>query len=71
MNNLWRRIIVAIVLALAVCGMHWTAAAGTWYEIHGYHSGPGQERNTNLIISLCLVSHLLQVNYAPLISTSA
>jgi hypothetical protein len=54
-----------------VCGMHWTAAAGTWYEIHGYHSGPGQERNTNLIISLCLVSHLLQVNYAPLISTSA
>ncbi|KAI4665173.1 uncharacterized protein J4E88_010621 [Alternaria novae-zelandiae] len=54
MNNVWRRIIVAIVLALAVCGMHWTAAAGTWYEIRGYHDGPGQERNTNLIISLCL-----------------
>ncbi|KNG43967.1 mhyt domain-containing signaling protein [Stemphylium lycopersici] len=54
MNNIWRRIVVAFVLALAVCGMHWTAAAGTWYEIRGYHDGPGQERNTNLIISLCL-----------------
>ncbi|KAG9384879.1 hypothetical protein A1F94_004426 [Pyrenophora tritici-repentis] len=54
MNNIWRRIIVALFLAAAVCGMHWTAAAGTWYEIRGYHSGPGQERNINLIISLCL-----------------
>lgn len=46
--------IVACFLALAVSGMHWTAAAGTWYEIRGYHLGPGQERNVNLIISLCL-----------------
>lgn len=56
MNNIWRRIVVACFLALAVSGMHWTAAAGTWYEIRGYHGGPGQERNINLIISLCLVS---------------
>lgn len=56
MNNIWRRIIVACFLAIAVSGMHWTAAAGTWYEIKGYHHGPGQERNTNLIVSLCLVS---------------
>ncbi|KAI4906675.1 hypothetical protein J4E90_010363 [Alternaria incomplexa] len=67
MNNVWRRIIVAVVLALAVCGMHWTAAAGTWYEIRGYHDGPGQERNTNLIISLCLVSHPLYERSASLI----
>ncbi|KAH7094571.1 hypothetical protein FB567DRAFT_585938 [Paraphoma chrysanthemicola] len=53
-NFIWRRIIVACFLALAVSGMHWTAAAGTWYEIRGYHEGHGQERNINLIIALCL-----------------
>lgn len=59
MNNLYRRIVVALFLALAVSGMHWIAAAGTWYEIRGYHIGPGQERNVNLIISICLVSALV------------
>ncbi|KAF1940966.1 hypothetical protein EJ02DRAFT_378836 [Clathrospora elynae] len=54
MNTLWRRTVVALVLALAVSGMHWTAAAGTWYEVRGYHTGSGTERNINLIISLCL-----------------
>ncbi|KAF2848039.1 hypothetical protein T440DRAFT_455405 [Plenodomus tracheiphilus IPT5] len=54
MDNIWRRIVVACFLAIAVSGMHWTAAAGTRYEIRGYHRGPGQERNVNLIISLCL-----------------
>ncbi|KAF1833361.1 hypothetical protein BDW02DRAFT_383881 [Decorospora gaudefroyi] len=54
MNNIWRRIVVALFLAVAVSGMHWTAAAGTWYEIRGYHTGSGAERNINLIISLCL-----------------
>ncbi|RMZ66248.1 mhyt domain signaling [Pyrenophora seminiperda CCB06] len=39
MNNIWRRIVVALFLAAA---------------IRGYHSGPGKERNINLIISLCL-----------------
>jgi NO-binding membrane sensor protein with MHYT domain len=55
-NYIWRRIVVACFLAVAVSGMHWTAAAGTWYEVRGYHTGPGQERNINLIIALCLVS---------------
>lgn len=59
MNNIWRRIVVACFLALAVSGMHWTAAAGTWYEITGYHQGPGQARNINLIIALCLVGAYL------------
>ncbi|CAO2658621.1 Nn.00g063440.m01.CDS01 [Neocucurbitaria sp. VM-36] len=54
MNNIWRRVVVACFLALAVSGMHWTAAAGTLYEIRGYHEGPGREKNINLIISLCL-----------------
>jgi NO-binding membrane sensor protein with MHYT domain len=58
-NFIWRRIVVACFLALAVSGMHWTAAAGTWYEIRGYHEGPGQERNINLIIALCLVKFIV------------
>ncbi|KAL5396242.1 hypothetical protein PMIN02_003393 [Paraphaeosphaeria minitans] len=54
MNNIWRRIIVAGFLAVTVCGMHWTAAAGTHYEIRGYHQGSGSARNTNIIIAVCL-----------------
>lgn len=54
---IWRRVVVACFLALAVSGMHWTAAAGTWYELKGYHEGgSGNQRNINLIIALCLVS---------------
>ncbi|KAH8730220.1 hypothetical protein GQ44DRAFT_645379 [Phaeosphaeriaceae sp. PMI808] len=53
-NFIWRRVVVACFLALAVSGMHWTAAAGTWYEIRGYHQGPGRQRNVTLIIALCL-----------------
>ncbi|PVH94644.1 hypothetical protein DM02DRAFT_660874 [Periconia macrospinosa] len=54
MNNLWRRLFVACFLALAVSGMHYTAAAGTAYELTGYHSGFGQARNINLIIAVCM-----------------
>ncbi|KAJ4294391.1 hypothetical protein N0V90_008081 [Kalmusia sp. IMI 367209] len=54
MNNIWRRAIVACFLAVAVCGMHWTAAAGTAYELRGYHTGSGQARNINVIIAVCL-----------------
>jgi NO-binding membrane sensor protein with MHYT domain len=54
-NNIWRRFIIACVLALAVSGMHWTAAGGTSYELRGYHAGPGQARNVNLIIAVCMV----------------
>lgn len=61
-NFIWRRCVVACFLALAVSGMHWTAAAGTWYELKGYHQGPGQQRNINLIIALCLVSWHLDLN---------
>ncbi|KAL1655313.1 hypothetical protein SLS61_002200 [Didymella pomorum] len=54
LNNIFRRCFVACFLALAVSGMHWTGAAGTWYEVQGYHEGSGQERNVTLIIALCL-----------------
>ena len=55
LNNIFRRVIVACFLALAVSGMHWTGAAGTRYEVRGYHDRSGQERNVTLIIALCLV----------------
>lgn len=55
MNVIWRRVIVACFLAVAVCGMHWTAAAGTSYEIRGYHPGSSSARNINVIIAICLV----------------
>ncbi|KAJ4330980.1 hypothetical protein N0V87_009530 [Didymella glomerata] len=54
LNNIFRRCLVVCFLALAVSGMHWTGAAGTWYEVRGYHEGSGQERNVTLIIALCL-----------------
>lgn len=59
MNNIWRRLLVACFLAVAVSGMHWTAAAGTVYELRGYHGGSGQARNVNLIIAVCLVSRYI------------
>lgn len=55
MNTLWRRTIVSCFLAVAVSGMHWTAAAGTVYELRGYHKGSINARNVNLIIAVCLV----------------
>ncbi|KAF1928782.1 uncharacterized protein M421DRAFT_62624 [Didymella exigua CBS 183.55] len=54
LNNIFRRCVVACFLALAVSGMHWTGAAGTWYEVRGYHEGSRQERNITLTIALCL-----------------
>lgn len=47
-----------IMSSFLAAGMHWTAAAGTFYELRGYHdnSSTGQQKNVNLIIALCLVS---------------
>ena len=61
LNNIFRRAVVACFLALAVSGMHWTGAVGTWYEVRGYHDGSGQERNITLIIALCLVRILCSI----------
>ncbi|KAF2635994.1 hypothetical protein P280DRAFT_534249 [Massarina eburnea CBS 473.64] len=64
MDNIWRRLLVACFLAVAVSGMHWTAAAGTAYEITGYHTGSGQARNVNLIIATCLCLSACMVCFA-------
>ncbi|KAL1629663.1 hypothetical protein SLS56_005316 [Neofusicoccum ribis] len=60
--NTWaRRFPVAAILATAVCGMHWTAAAGTRYRLKEFYHGQEQARNNNLIvaISLCVVALLV------------
>jgi len=64
MNNIWRRFLVACALAIAVSGMHWTGAAGTSYELRGYHTGPGKARNINLIIAICLCLSACSVCFA-------
>lgn len=65
LNNIFRRCFVACFLAIAVSGMHWTGAAGTWYEVRGYHEGSGQERNVTLIIALSLVRNPTAMSYYP------
>ncbi|EUC35818.1 hypothetical protein COCCADRAFT_2977 [Bipolaris zeicola 26-R-13] len=56
MNNIWRRICVSFTLAVGICGMHWTAATGTWYQIEAYHDGEEADQNVNLIVAYCLLT---------------
>ncbi|KAF2441683.1 hypothetical protein P171DRAFT_523638 [Karstenula rhodostoma CBS 690.94] len=44
--------------------MHWTAAAGTYYELRGYHQGSGSARNTNVIIAVCLCLAACEICFA-------
>ncbi|KAJ9642540.1 hypothetical protein H2199_004921 [Coniosporium tulheliwenetii] len=53
-NSWWRRALCACVLAGAVSGMHWTATVGSTYTLESYHTGNGQDRNTNLIIAISM-----------------
>ena len=54
-NTWWRRVLIACLLAGAVSGMHWTATVGTKYELRGYHTGSGADRNNNLIVAVTMV----------------
>ncbi|KAK8224582.1 hypothetical protein HDK90DRAFT_514758 [Phyllosticta capitalensis] len=60
-NSLPRRLPVAAILAVAVTGMHWTAAAGTRYTLKQYYTGAESARNNNTIvaITLCVVALLV------------
>ncbi|KAM4058819.1 hypothetical protein HRG_008291 [Hirsutella rhossiliensis] len=54
-NVWWRRIGSAMVLAAAVSGVHWCAAAGTRYKLlHLYKPGDGLSRDDSLIAVICL-----------------
>ncbi|KAK7555760.1 hypothetical protein IWX49DRAFT_82257 [Phyllosticta citricarpa] len=60
-NSLPRRLPVAAILAVAVTGMHWTAAAGTRYTLKEYYNGAESARNKNTIvaIALCIMALLV------------
>ncbi|KAK5162749.1 hypothetical protein LTR04_003026 [Oleoguttula sp. CCFEE 6159] len=54
-NRLWRRLLCAASLALAVSAMHWVASVGCEYRFKGIENRPsGSTRNTTLIIAVAL-----------------
>lgn len=56
-NSWWKRAACAVVLASAVCGMHWTAAVGTHYMGKGANSaGIGATGVQTVIVCAVLVS---------------
>ncbi|KIW60259.1 hypothetical protein, variant 1 [Exophiala xenobiotica] len=50
----WKRTLCAVVLAIAVSGMHWTAAIGTIYHWRGDLSVHGDSRTTTSVATSCL-----------------
>ncbi|OMP85427.1 hypothetical protein BK809_0004097 [Diplodia seriata] len=69
--NTWvRRIPVAAILATAVCGMHWTAAAGTSYRLKRFYHGNERARNNNMIVAIFLCVAALCVCFLLLWLTS-
>lgn len=59
-DSWWKRLISAVTLAVAVCGMHWCAALGTRYRfVSAQQGGSEQSRNTTTIVVICLVGTCL------------
>lgn len=54
-NIFWKRFACATLLAVAVCGMHYTASVGCTYELKAL-GGKGTSRNTAVIVAAVLVS---------------
>ena len=54
----WKRFLCALLLAVAVSGMHWVATVGTNYRLKGNAEAleGGLSRQATVIIVLCLVS---------------
>lgn len=69
-DSWWKRALCAVVLASAVCGMHWTAAVGTTYvegESNGTHGGT--TRVQTVIVCAVLVSPRIISKALPLLTT--
>lgn len=63
-NSWWRRMLCAALLAVAVSGMHWTAAVGNEYRRIPGHSGAAQlSRSQTVIICAALVSFYMPQTY--------
>ena len=55
-NAWWKRLCCALLLALAVSGMHWVATLGTSYRFRGAITvTEGLSRTATVIIVICLV----------------
>lgn len=55
-NAWWKRLIAAVVMACAVSGMHWCAAAGTQYVLIRLNDDrQGLSRSSTTIVIICLV----------------
>ena len=68
MSNFKLRLLVAIVLAATVSGMHWCATVGTWYTVKHDRRGESTARTTNSIVAAVVVgsSRRLPGNHADL-----
>ena len=58
-DSWWKRALCGGMLALAVSGMHWTAAAGTMYHWKGDRTIHGNSKLKTSIIASSLVSELV------------
>lgn len=54
-DSWWRRGLCACLLAGAVSGMHWTAAAGTIYRDHDQNISNGQQLSRSQVVIICAV----------------
>lgn len=45
----WKRLFCAVILAVAVCGMHFTASIGCNYQLKSINEATSTERNTAVI----------------------
>lgn len=64
-NSWWKRIASAVILAVAVSGMHWVAAVGTRYKLETIKPVKTDiTRRSTVIVVICLVSlHLSRVDF--------
>ena len=63
-NTLWKRMSCALLLAVAVSGMHWVATVGTNYRLKELDNAniDGLGRRTTVVVVLCLVRILPRVS---------
>ncbi|KAL4985987.1 hypothetical protein BDW68DRAFT_164273 [Aspergillus falconensis] len=54
-NLWWRRMVCGCLMALAVSGMHWTAAVGTTYKEHDPNASPGGQLSRTQTVIICSV----------------
>ncbi len=55
-DSWWKRVVCGVILALAVSGMHWTAATGTQYQWKDDLAVHGSTRSQTSVIAASLVS---------------